>query len=106
MGDVSNQDNTIEEVTPKCMDVITEKRDSKRGRSDTVKINKSSCPTELEFFQNSIAVCSTDKFLTRNTKNNDIEGADYVREADGSGYCAEFRDHLVLILIRIPRSFV
>ena len=42
MGDVSNQDNAIEEVTPKCMDVITEqkKKNSKRGRSDTVKINK------------------------------------------------------------------
>ena len=36
MGDVSNQDNTIEEVTPKCMDVITEKKDFKSGRSDTV----------------------------------------------------------------------
>ena len=43
MGDVSNQDNTIEEVTPKkCMDVITEqkKKNSKGGRSDTVKIKK------------------------------------------------------------------
>jgi hypothetical protein len=42
MGDVSNQDNAIEEVTPKCMDAITEqkKKNSKRGRSDTVKINK------------------------------------------------------------------
>ena len=36
MGDVSSQDNTIEEVTPKCMDVITENKDSKSGRSDTV----------------------------------------------------------------------
>ena len=36
MGDVSNQDNAIEEVTPKCMDVITEKKDFKSGRSDTV----------------------------------------------------------------------
>ena len=36
MGDVSSQDNTIEEVTPKCMDVITENKDAKSGRSDTV----------------------------------------------------------------------
>ena len=36
MGDVSNQDNTIEEVTSKCMDVITENKDSNSGRSDTV----------------------------------------------------------------------